>query len=214
LNLLFTLSFGLKWKIWGILLAQPISYGIALFLFRVKTSLFFKPFLNKNLFIEEMKIGFPVWLNGLFYTFFIVIDRTLIPIGLGIEALGLYSLSSMARSSIGLIPSSVGDVVYMRGATEYGANEQRRPPLSLLLRTNRIIANFTALPIGIAILWAPVGVRLLLPSYLHGLLALQLFLFGLFFLFPTYGGTLLTIIGRAKRGICCVRHNRLSFKYS
>jgi O-antigen/teichoic acid export membrane protein len=96
-----------------------------------------------------------------------------------------------------LIPSSVSEVVYMRASTEYGASGRQVPPLRLILRANQLIAYFSALPIGLAVFWTPLIVRLILPAYEPGIHALQIFLLGLFFLFPNYGGTFLTVIGHA-----------------
>jgi O-antigen/teichoic acid export membrane protein len=197
LNLVMTLGLGLLWGFGGVLIAQVVSYALALFAFRTRTPLVFSPLVEQNLLFEQLRIGFPVWLNGILYTLFIAIDRTLIPIGLGMTALGQYSLTALARSSIGLIPSSVSEVVYMRASTEYGASGRQVPPLRLILQANQLIAYFSALPIGLAVLWTPLIVRLILPAYEPGIHALQIFLLGLFFLFPNYGGTLLTVIGHA-----------------
>jgi O-antigen/teichoic acid export membrane protein len=197
LNLMLTVALGLPWGFPGVLAAQVIAYVGALFYIRHSTPLYFRPFLNTDLLIEQLKLGFPLWLNTMLYVLFVAIDRTVIAGVLGVAALGQYSLTALARTSIGLIPSSVSEVIYMRASTQFGATGRRQPPLQLALRANQLIAYLSALPIGFAILWTPSLIRQFLPSFDPGVQALQIFLLGLFFMFPSHGSTLLTVIGRA-----------------
>jgi O-antigen/teichoic acid export membrane protein len=201
INLFLTVILGFVWSFWGILCAQIMSYGITFAAIRNRL-LLFPPFqFEKKLWTEQFRVGFPIWLNAVAYTILVAVDRTLIPIGLGMTALGHYSLTALARSSIGLIPSSVSEVIYVRASTEYGAHGLAKTTVSLILRSNRLIALLTIIPIGLAILWIPLIIRLILPAYQPGIPALQIFLMGLFFLFPVFGGTLLTVIGRAKENL-------------
>jgi O-antigen/teichoic acid export membrane protein len=200
-NLVLTIILGLIWGFGGILTAQVTSYVIVFATIRDHLPMRGPRRFDKKLWTEQFHLGLPIWLNAVFYTVLIAIDRTLIPIGLGMAALGQYSLTALARSSIGLIPSSVSEVIYMRASTQYGAQGLAKPTVSLILKSNWLIAFLMILPIGLVVLWIPFVIRLILPAYESGIPALQIFLLGLFFLFPVFGGTLLVVIGRAKENL-------------
>lgn len=197
-NMILTLALAWKWGYAGALAAQLISYLLALFLSRQYIHLSFSPLWDGPFMLEQIRVGLPIGLNGILYTLFISLDRTLVASILGFTALGHYSLTALTRSTIGLLPSAISDVIYMRASTRYGETRSVVDVRPLILHTDLLLAYVIAPLLGLAVIWVPWGVRWFLPSYNQGVVAVQIFLVGLFFTFPVYAGVLLTSIGRAK----------------
>ncbi len=197
-NLVLTLILAYTWGFWGAVLAQLASYGLLFWLYRREFSLFQAPLFDWALFQKQFTIGLPVGLNGVIHGLFITIDQTMISSTLGVAVLGQYALTAMARSSVGLIPSAIGEVVYMRTANEYGKTHQVEAVLPLILKMDVYLAYAIAPLIGLGFIWAPSVIKLILPAYQPGVEPLQIFLLGLFFTFPVNTGILMTGVGLAK----------------
>lgn len=146
---------------------------------------------------ELFRVGWPPALNGAIYAVFITIDRTVVASLLGVAALGQYSLTALARSTFGLVPTAVSEVVYVRASTLYGQTRDPSSLAGLVQRADLAMAGAAALAVALALPWVPLAVAGLLPAYTAGVRALEIFLVGLFFAFPVHGGVLLTSIGRA-----------------
>jgi O-antigen/teichoic acid export membrane protein len=198
-NMILTLVLAYAWGFGGAVLAQLISYWLLFFFYRQEFSLVQAPLFNWAFFRDQFKIGFPVGLNGVIYGFFITIDQTVIASTLGVAVLGQYALTAMARSSIGLIPGAIGEVLYMRTSNEYGRTGQVGAVLPLIMKADIYQAYLVAPLIGLAIICAPVLIKLILPAYQSGVAPLQIFLLGLFFTFPVNTGVLMTAVGLAHK---------------
>jgi O-antigen/teichoic acid export membrane protein len=198
LALLFMIPLASLWGLWGAVAAQALAYITACISMRHGVPLLERPEMNRELAGEQVRIGMPVGLNGIVNTLYVTLDRTMVASSLGVAALGQYALTTLARSSIGLVPSAVSEVVYMRTSTVYGGSGSIDSVVPLV-RVDQTVASLTAPVIGLAVIWAAPGVSLLMPKYSEGVPALQVFLVGLFFMFPQYAGILLIAIGRARR---------------
>lgn len=196
-NLLLTLALALVFGFWGAVVAQALSFVVALWIVRNRVRLLVAPLINRQLLGQMLRIGVPLALNGVALTIFTTVDRTLVAGLLGVAALGQYALTSLARSSVGLLPVAIADVINMRAATEYGAGKSVAALIHITMSADRRLAFSFAGLIGVSMVWAPVAVALLLPRYASGLAALGLFLAGLFFTVPVLAGVFLQVTGRA-----------------
>jgi len=108
------------------------------------------------------------------------IDRLLIISFAGSEALGYYSLGSLAITAIGYIPIAVNQVMYPKFALKFG--ETGNPAaLSGYLRIPALtIAHGMGLVLGLSVLSLPI-VTIILPEYISGIPAAQILLAGFFF---------------------------------
>ncbi len=199
LNLVLTLALAAWAGFGGALAAQALSYGIVLVAYRRHCPLWMRPLLRPGLILEQLRLGLPIGLNGVVYSLFVTLDRVLIGMWLGVEALGQYGLTSLARASLGLIPDAISEVVYVRASHHYGAERSPQGVLAIVVKADRALAHLIAPAIGLGIVWLPAIITWLLPQYVGGISAVQVFLFGLYFMFPNYAGVLLTVMGQAKQ---------------
>ena len=196
-SVFLTVFMAWQWGLRGALVAQVLSYGAVLALFSRKVPLLMRPLFRKELLLEQFWIGLPVGINGIIYTFFVTIDRTLVASLAGVVALGHYSLTVFVRSSLGLLPDAISEVMYVHTSARVGAKESIASIQSMIRRADVLIAWGAAALIGPAVIWVGWFVRIFLPAYATGIVAVRIFIVGMFFTFPTYTGVLLTSLGRA-----------------
>jgi O-antigen/teichoic acid export membrane protein len=196
-NLVLTVALALPFTFWGAVAAQVLAYLVALYAFRKRLALIVRPMLDWPLIIEQVRIGLPLALNGIVYSLFVTLDRTFVAVTIGLAALGQYGLTALARSSLGLIPGAIGEVVYMRAANLFGETKNLKALVPLIRESDLRIGYSVGLATMVGLVWAPWLVRLVLPAYAAGITSVEIFMFGLYFLFPQYAGVFLTVVGRA-----------------
>jgi O-antigen/teichoic acid export membrane protein len=115
----------------------------------------------KHLFV----IGAPIFGVGQLYTWWAVINSTLVLRFAGTEGMGLYSMVAMATTGLEFIPAAVSTVVYPRMAEQYGRRESVRE-LVRMARKPMIFSTLGLLPVivGAMFLVEPV-MRLVVPRY-------------------------------------------------
>ncbi len=146
------------------------------------------------------RIGFPIMLAGLVFNLFTTADRLVILRYLGKQALGYYSLSIMATGILLLFPMTVAQIIYPQMSRKYGQTGQ---PLALTrliyIPTLYLLAVMVPVLAGVYFLF-PIFVRYFLSQYLPGIPALQITVFGVFFLSLSFGfANFLNTVGLQKR---------------
>lgn len=146
------------------------------------------------------QIGFPIMLAGLVFNLFTTADRLVILRYLGQQALGYYSLSIMATGILLLIPMTVAQIIYPQMSRKYGQTGQ---PLALTrliyIPTLYLLAIMVPVLAGVYFLF-PIFIRYFLSQYLPGIPALQITVFGVFFLSLSFGfANFLNTVGLQKR---------------
>jgi O-antigen/teichoic acid export membrane protein len=118
-------------------------------------------------------IGAPIFGVGMLYSWWTVINSTLVLKFAGVEGMGLYAMVSMASSAMELLPSAVCQVVYPRMAEQFGRSHN----LDELLRPawKPMLVTAAGLIPVIAGAWWLVGpvVRLVVPAYAAAVPAMQ-----------------------------------------
>jgi O-antigen/teichoic acid export membrane protein len=152
----------------GILLAVIQFY----LLFRHKPyPLKFKPI--KDDLILLLKTGFPIYVVGQINPLWSTIVNNLIFALGGAKNFGLYALSNIVQTTVQMIPTSFGQVIYPRMSKMYG--EGKAPKEIILLNLKPLVFQFFVMLciciIGILLL--PVVIPLILPKYVEGILPAQ-----------------------------------------
>ena len=118
-------------------------------------------------------IGAPIFGVGILYSWWGVMNSTLVLRFAGIEGMGLYSMVLMAGASLEFIPSAVSQVVYPRMAEGYGRSASVGE-LIRIARTPMMITAAVLLPV-IAVAWLLVGpvVSFVVPAYIGAVPAIK-----------------------------------------
>jgi O-antigen/teichoic acid export membrane protein len=161
---------------WGFegLLIRTIFLGVFYLFFLIKlkpVSLkisFFKPS-----FKELVKIGFPIFIAGYIYSFFISMDRLLIIQHLGTEQLGYYTPALQIKAGLQILPASIFQVLYPKMCNLYGQTGNPKSLIGLALKPLPFLA-IALLPFFI-LGWFLVDpfVSFVLPNYVKGIPAAQ-----------------------------------------
>jgi O-antigen/teichoic acid export membrane protein len=136
---------------------------------------------------QLLKIGLPLSVTGLIYTFFMSMDSILIAKELGIVSLGYYSIALSVRQQIFIIPNSFSIVMFPRFQEKYGVTSDKSS-LKNYIVTPVIAFSFFIMPviIGSAYIIIPVLVKHFLPKFAPGILPLKILLGGIFFISLTH----------------------------
>jgi O-antigen/teichoic acid export membrane protein len=70
-----------------------------------------------------LTVGAPIWGVGILYSWWSVVNSTLVLRFAGVEGMGLYSMALLTGATIELVPSAVSQVLYPRMAQQYGRND-------------------------------------------------------------------------------------------
>jgi O-antigen/teichoic acid export membrane protein len=125
--------------------------------------------------------GLPMLANGMFLLTMSNADRLMIAAFLNVQTLGIYSISNAGLTLLGLIPSAIGQMLFVKFSELYGRNKDAQFMYEVLDRTTVILACLFALLVSIMITVFPVLVVTLLPAYVEGIGAGKLLIAGTFF---------------------------------
>ena len=120
-----------------------------------------------------LRIGLPIFVVGTMFTYWLVIDRTLVLKLGGTRMMGLYSIVIMSTGALSTIPGAVNQVLYPRMTQRFGGGQN----LHELARgyAKPIAASAAAMVPVVLIGWWVVGpvTRLLIPQYADAVPAMQ-----------------------------------------
>jgi O-antigen/teichoic acid export membrane protein len=128
-----------------------------------------------------IRIGFPIMLTTLGYGLLTTIDRMLIIKFLGSEALGYYSIGSLAITAISYLPIAINQVMYPKFGERYGATDDPKSLAGFVRVTTLGTAHAMGLVLGAAFIALPV-ITILLPKYLPGIPAARILFAGFYFI--------------------------------
>lgn len=144
-----------------------------------------------------IKIGFPIMAVGITYTFLNTLDRWLIEVYYGTEALGLYSLSIMIFAAMTLFPKIISQQIYPRMAQLWGKSRSLKK-LKYLCYKQSVYTAYLVIPVFIiAFLFIKPLVSWILPEYIGGIRSAQIIVFGSIpMIFSAGWGSVLNILDR------------------
>jgi O-antigen/teichoic acid export membrane protein len=100
-------------------------------------------------------VGLPIFSVGQTYSWWSVLDSTLVLKFAGLEGMGLYAMVTMANAAIEFIPSASSQVLYPRMAEEYGKALSVSKVVRIALRP--MILTTIALAPVVAVAWGLAG---------------------------------------------------------
>jgi O-antigen/teichoic acid export membrane protein len=118
-------------------------------------------------------IGAPIFGVGQLYTWWAVLDSTLVLHFTGTEGMGLYAVVLVAAATMELLPGAMLQIMYPRMAQQYGRTENVRDLIRMTVKP-MLLGAAGMIPL-ILVAWLLVGpaVRLVLPNYVEAIPAMQ-----------------------------------------
>jgi O-antigen/teichoic acid export membrane protein len=137
---------------------------------------------NNKLLRSLIFVGFPIYLQTVVTIVFSSIDRLIIAKYLSFEEVGHYSLSTLIKTPVTLLVSTLSIVVFTELNEKYG---KKSTPDVVLLHTDipqKFVSYVLSPLVVIGALTLPWLTAIFLPDYLPGIEAAQLFVFAILFL--------------------------------
>ncbi|MBX3728624.1 MAG: lipopolysaccharide biosynthesis protein [Candidatus Sumerlaeia bacterium] len=129
----------------------------------------YRPCYRADLLRTAIRIGLPVCLMAFLQQYLTALDRTLVRVLLGAEALGIYAIAAVVSGLALALPQAFSNVLYPTVGERYGQTGDARQAAKDLLKPLPYLIAFLlpAMPIGVMLL--PYPIELLLPSYVAGI---------------------------------------------
>jgi len=171
---LLTLVLVFFFNIWGqfvSICAVPLA---AILFTYIKKYHHFSFRINIPAYLHVIKIGLPLIVIGIAYTFLITIDRILITRFYNITMLGYYGLAIMLFVFSQQIPDAISQVIYPRLNLLFGQSKRVDALDNIAIIPSVLLSSAMPLMIGLLIYVLPFVVTRFLPAYVSGIPAAEL----------------------------------------
>jgi len=125
-------------------------------------------------YISIIKIGFPLIIIGIGFTFFITLDRIIIVKLYDIKQLGYYSLAIISYVFIIQIPAAINQVIYPKLNLIYGETNNSEHLAEIAIAPSMILSIVMPLFIGMFIFILPILTKKFLPEYDKGIIPAEI----------------------------------------
>ena len=157
------------WGLNGFILGQALAYVLVVGVVVARERTLFRIEFDPTRWRTLVRIGFPIMLVGVLYALFSTVDRWVVTVYLGAEALGHYSLAIMALGAVSLMPMTLAQQFYPRMARAWGERRDWGRMRRLAIRQGWLAFGST-LPVVVGGWFAgPPLIRSLLPAYTPGI---------------------------------------------
>lgn len=180
--LVFITAFTYLWGLRGIFFATLFA-TIASWLYimnKTKYRLRFK--LEASRLMDLVKVGLPILLVGIAYTFLISIDKVMIIRMIGPSELGFYSIAILAFTYANTFPKLFGIVIFPSMQEAFGRTESKEHILGYVREPAVIMSYIFPALLAAAYFGIPVLVHYVLPKYVLGIGSMKILLIGCFFI--------------------------------
>jgi len=138
--------------------------------------------LDRALIVDLVRIGFPVYLLGLVYTLFLSVDRMVIAKFLTSADMGYYTIAYTIIGTLGEVPMVIAQVMSPNLMSRYSRSATPAEMLPYVQTPTIAIATFFPALQVIVLIGVEWVLRYILPRFLPGLVAIEILLFGAFFI--------------------------------
>jgi len=180
-NLVLVLLLVNNFKIYGLYIVvalMPLINTLFIdYLAKYKIKLVFNPAQTLKL----IAYSFPFLTLGVLNIILRSVDRLIIAKMLGITAVGYYSLALMGKNYVVGLYNNFGIVTIPRILEAYGRDEKVESIKKFVTSTTEAIAFLFPPFLGVIFIISPIFVKLVLPNFVPGILAMQILLFDVFF---------------------------------
>jgi len=171
----------IRFKLVGLPIGLALGYSLTLFYIFSKYKLKFKVQFALKRLISLVKVGFPIMLILIANTLFLTVDRILIFKYLGKENLGYYGVTIFLNNALIMLPILLGVMAFPRLSERYGATENKGQLEEIIQMPTTTVAYIISLLSGLAYIFLPAAVKIIIPQYAPGISAGRMALFGIMF---------------------------------
>ena len=155
----------------GLLIRASLLAVLGSLALHIERPLRVSPTWNRQVFVELVRVGFPIWILGQLGAMFMTLDRLVLADSP--QALGYYTIAAQFASLSCMVPTAFNAVLYPQMAREYGENHVA---MNLWQRAQKasVWASAASLCAGI-VTWVliPHFLEFFLPAYLPGAASAQ-----------------------------------------
>lgn len=171
-----------RWKLSGFIVGQAVAYVVAALFMTKMVGFNFRPWLDWVEVQRLIKVGSPIAAVGLCYGLLTTVDRWVVQGYLGTTQLGYYSLTVLVGSVVTMLPKVLSEQIYPRMAETFGNTSDYESLKKWIF--GQIVSTATILTIVVIVVFfaLPLVVRVFLPAYQPGILAMRISLVGFLFL--------------------------------
>lgn len=166
----------------GFILGFSISLLLPALYFFFKGPLRFNIELDISLTKDLIKIGLPIMLLGMAYTFMNTVDRWIIIYYYDATQLGIYSLAILVFGGMRLLPMVVSQQLYPRMAKDWGKNNSKFNLIIWAKKQTKYTSYLTIIIFIPTVFFFPWLIKNYLVEYESGIIALLIIIFGTLFI--------------------------------
>lgn len=197
--LVFALAYVFPDRVFGALLGLALSFAVTVAYFLVFSPYRFPPEISGAMVQHGYREGLPLIVIGLIDMLFLSADRWVVSWAFPGAVMGYYALGIMACNLLGIVPTSIANVLFPRMLEEYGTTRSPSSVGRFLFNPTRAVAIIMAGLVVAAGLFLPAAVRLLLPAYDSAIPLLGILVPGAFFIgISQVAGSYLVAINRQR----------------
>jgi O-antigen/teichoic acid export membrane protein len=183
LTLLFSLVLISFWGLYGAIYGLGISALVTIAISYSSLSRYYSFFkIDWSILRVLIITGLPIMADIVLPITMSNIDRILIAAMLTPEILGIYSIGNAGVTILGMIPSAIGQMLFVKFAEMHGQNRTKEHMADIIERTTLVLSSLFAPILSLAIVFFPVVILVLLPDYVKGIAAGRLLIAAVFFL--------------------------------
>lgn len=183
----------------GFIIGTSLSYLGAVLIVYWKLGISVKLQFDVPVFKKLVKIGFPIMLVGIIYTFFITVDRWMIEIMLGTEYLGIFSMAILAFGVLTILPATMARQFYSRMAFDWGRTNSKEVLKDWCRKQAKYIFYIILVTVVALLAVFPLIIRYWLPQYQDSIVPIVIISIGVLSLPISAGwGDIINILGRQK----------------
>lgn len=181
-GLLVSLTLVWVWNIYGLYLGTTLILLLNLAFITAVNPYKFQFAWSPQILRQELKLGIPLVITAFLLSCLRSLDKLIIAKKLGFYELGLYSIVMMAQSYVLSAPMMFSHVWYPNLQEAYGQRGSAEGIRNYLLTPSLIISIVVPFLSALAIFLIPLLVSLLLPKFIGGIPAMQVYLLSPFFI--------------------------------
>ncbi len=154
-----------KFGIWGMGLRIVLVFLIDWFVTQLWVPHKIALYWERELFIELLKIGAPIFFVSTIFSIWPIVQRTIIYENHGETALGLFSIAVAVQTAMSVITNSASSMIFPRIATMYGEGKSKKEILKFNLKQDGVVFLLNILIAIIGYFSIPYLVHQYLPNY-------------------------------------------------